>query len=47
MRPVGALIWPAVSARYGRAALVGATAALSAFPIALIGALPNYEQVGI
>jgi hypothetical protein len=43
---VGALIWPAVSARRGWRTAAGWTAALTAFPAALAGAMPNYSQVG-
>ncbi|KAI8475099.1 MAG: hypothetical protein J3K34DRAFT_517732 [Monoraphidium minutum] len=46
LRPVGALVWPAVARRHGRAAVVGWTTALTAFPAALIGVLPNYQQAG-
>jgi hypothetical protein len=47
LRPAGALLWPAVAARHGRAAAIGWTVALSAFPVAVVGALPTFAQVRI
>jgi len=46
LRPAGALLWPAVTARHRRQAAIVWTVALSALPVALVGAMPAYTQAG-